>query len=292
MRLFRANTKMADVIHGNYLLLPVISRFGIPPGFGEEIVESVCRKNGIDIEFFLAIINAYSNEGYFPQKKLRSFNILTILDYLEKTHKYYTESQIPLIERLLKKLLNSPRLENKSMKLIRKFFQEYKKELLEHLEREDTKTFPYVRKIYRLAHSANSAGKELRSLPRYSMQTYESEHDNVDEKLDDLKNILIKYVHGNIPESTYNEIIFELFRLEKDIQDHTRIENNILVPLVIETENSVFPRTERYRQNYHIMHEHSEGSVNPLAGDNLQVHIKRIANKDLDGLSKREQEVL
>ena len=71
------------------------------------------------------------------------------------------------------------------------------------------------------------------------MKIYEEEHEEIDEKLYDLKNILIKYVSGDFEQAVCNEIIFELFRLEKDIKDHSRIENNILMPLVKEMEKSL-----------------------------------------------------
>ena len=37
--------KMADVIHLDYTLLPVITRFGINLGFGDRTVEKVCLEN-------------------------------------------------------------------------------------------------------------------------------------------------------------------------------------------------------------------------------------------------------
>ncbi|RPI01609.1 MAG: helix-turn-helix transcriptional regulator, partial [Ignavibacteriae bacterium] len=86
MKLLTANMKMADVVHSNYLLMPVIQRFGIPLGFGENTVAAVCKKFRIEVDFFLAIINVFSNEHYFPEKKLQAFNVLMIVDYLEKTH--------------------------------------------------------------------------------------------------------------------------------------------------------------------------------------------------------------
>lgn len=80
------------------------------------------------------------------------------------------------------------------------------------------------------------------------MHVYEEEHTDVDEKLYDLKNILIKYIRGESMSGAFQEIIFELFRLEKDIQDHTRIENNILLPLVEEMEDALFYPAEHSRR--------------------------------------------
>ena len=202
--------KMADVVHGNYLLMPVIDRFGIPLGFGEKSVKVICRKHGIDVDFFLAIINAYTNEHYFLEKRLQTFNVLMIVDYLKKTHLYYIETQVPLIEKLLTNLLRRPPSDSKKLKLIKRFFLEYKRELFNHLDREETTTFPYVKTVYRLFHNPGASTGEKRALSKYSMHVYEEEHTDVDEKLYDLKNILIKYVHGDSMNVACQEVIFEL----------------------------------------------------------------------------------
>jgi regulator of cell morphogenesis and NO signaling len=243
MKLFTANMKMADVVHSNYLLIPVVNRFGIRLGFGEMTVSKVCRKHGVDPGFFLTILNTYCNENYFPQKTLQTFNVLTIINYLRKTHSYYIETEIPIIENEIKTLIGRGRRPNRSLSLVKKFFLQYKKELLSHLKREESITFPYIEQVHALFHAKKaSAAKRLTS--NYSMQQYEEEHDNVDEILHDLKSILIKYIKGDFDQAVCNTIIFELFRLEKDIQDHTRIEETILRPMVIAMENNIRSRAD------------------------------------------------
>ncbi len=235
--------KMADVIHSNYLLLPVINRLGIRLGFGEKTVQEVCIEHSIDVDFFLAMVNTFSNEHYFPEKKLLTFNVLTIVEYLRRTHHYYINILVPTIEQHLDKLINHSGKHNKSLRVVQKFFREYKKELIEHLKQEDTITFPYIEKVYQAYH--NPLDRSLRKqLSRYSMDMFEREHTNVDEKLFDLKNILIKYIHGDFDDASCNAIIFELFRLEKDILDHTRIEDNILLPLVRAMEKQIKQRSK------------------------------------------------
>jgi len=243
VKLLTADMKLAEIVHSNYLLIPVLNRFGIRLGFGEKTVRTVCRERRINLEFFLAIVNAFSNEDFFPEARLRTVNVLTIVDYLRTTHAYYIHAQIPRIERLLRSLARSKSRRTKGVVLAQRFFQEYKRELLAHLKREEDVTFPYVEQVYRLHRSRRSRGsKDL--LARYSMQAYEEEHDNVDEKLDDLKNILIKYVSSGPDDDTLNTVIFELFRLERDIIDHTRIEDTILRPIVAEMEQAI-QRTAR-----------------------------------------------
>ncbi|MGD1045694.1 MAG: helix-turn-helix transcriptional regulator [Bacteroidota bacterium] len=291
---------MADVVHSNYLLMPVIHRFGIPLGFGEKTVAAVCKKFRIEVNFFLSIINVFSNEHYFPEKRLQAFNVLMIVDYLEKTHTYYSKTQVPLIENLFNELMRHRPAGGRNLVLLKKFFLEYKKELLEHLEREEKTTFPYIKKVYRLFHSANPSKRDKQTLSKYSMHVYEEEHSDVDEKLYDLKNILIKYVHGTKMQSVYHEVIFELFRLEKDIQDHTRIENNILLPLVSEMEDALFYPAEHSKRTAGKSALHSiEADSSAQAGTEsvkkiypIPDHLPKTNNLGSEGLTAREVEVL
>jgi regulator of cell morphogenesis and NO signaling len=303
MKLFTRKMKMAEVVQGNYLLMPVISRFGIPMGFGEKTVQAVCRKYRIDVDFFLAIINAFTTEGYFPEKKLQTFNVLMILDYLQRTHSYYIELEVPLIEKLLGNLLRHRPSDARKLKLIRKFFLNFKRELFSHLEQEETTTFPYVKKVYRLFQAPNPSAKEKRALSHYSMHVYEEEHHDVDDKLYDLKNILIKYVRGDSMEEIYQEVIFELFRLEKDIQDHTRIENNILLPLVEEMEDALFYPAEhstRTAGRRALAKANPNFDPIPTADHSEQLNntyqifpgIPRHGKQHSEGMTSRELEVL
>lgn len=225
MTLITPDMKMADVIHGNYLLIPVINRFGIRLGFGEKTVQELCKEHSINPDFFITILNVYSHESYFPQSKMLTFDVVAIIDYLYETHVYYRETLLPQIENQFKSLMKNISKESKERYAIENFFLEYKKELLAHLKREEDFTFPYIVDLH--------AGKDIEKLKKqYSSKVFEKEHDNVDEKLFDLKNILIKYVHEKYDDNVLNNIIFELFRFERDLKDHTRIENKILIPIV------------------------------------------------------------
>ncbi|MCX7984161.1 MAG: hemerythrin domain-containing protein [Bacteroidetes bacterium] len=238
MKLITPSMKMAEVLESNYLLLPVLSRFGIKLGFGEKTVRDICIEKNIDIPFFVAMLNTFSNENYFPEEEIHTFNVLAIVNYLRSTHTYYLQTLVPTIEQLIDTLAQSRSQHNRSLKSVKRYFREYKKELIDHLKQEDTVTFPYIEQIYYAYHGLST--HQRRNISKeYSMKMFKREHTNIDEKLLDLKNILIKYISGEYDEVVCNAIIFELFRLEKDIIDHTRIENTILLPLVAKMEQSL-----------------------------------------------------
>lgn len=223
--------KMADVIHLNYSLLPVIRRFNIELGFKEASVEDVCSQQQVNVDFFLEITNSFVDEEYIPQKDLNSFSVRLIVEYLKKTHDYYLSEKIPELEAMIQKMVATSEHRQKS-ELIINFFEEYKTELINHIEREEDHIQPYVLEIeqaFEKQHISNSLYKKIK---KYSIDDFAREHDNVEEKLFDLKNLIIKYLPPCSNTALCNKILMELFRLEKDLNAHASLEDKVLIPKV------------------------------------------------------------
>jgi regulator of cell morphogenesis and NO signaling len=231
--------KMADVLFHNYNLLPVISRFNIMLGFGDKSVSEVCQEAGVNLDFFLEITNSFVDEDYIPQKELNSFPVSLIVAYLKKTHQYYLQEKIPEIERYIHSVIADEKTVNDKFKLVDGFFTEYKQELTNHIGREETKVHPYVLEIEK-GFLDNKITRDLYSkIMEYSINDYASEHDNVEEKLFDLKNIIIKYLPPCNSTGLCNTILIELFRLEKDLNAHASLEDKVLIPKVAAMEEKL-----------------------------------------------------
>ncbi len=223
MDLFKSSDKLFDLINANPNLLPVFNRFGIRPGFKDKTVAEVCDEGKINRDFFLALVNTYNNPDYFPEKELLEFSPLLIVKYLERTHKYYLEYSLPRIESLLSKLISGSRERNRDLQMIRSFYEKYKQEFLLHIKDEEEHVFPVVKDM------ANGTPSERH--PSDSL-SFEKEHINMEDKLNDLKNLLIKYLAPNYDDNDFNEFLAALYQFEKDIIDHSRIEDHILVPQI------------------------------------------------------------
>ncbi|MDA3930769.1 MAG: hypothetical protein PF541_17615, partial [Prolixibacteraceae bacterium] len=140
--------KMADVIHLNYLLIPIVSRFGIEMGFGNKTVSEVCTENNIQLSFFLEILNSYHNHDYFAEDHLKDYSIDIIIAYLKNTHNYYQKVKLPELEAMVLEFFHSSSHENKTNnKLIADFFESYKSELVKHLNHEENSLFPYTTEL-------------------------------------------------------------------------------------------------------------------------------------------------
>ncbi len=216
----KASTRLSDVVFANVQLINVISCFGIRLGIAEKTVKEVCREHNIDLKFFLSIINTYSSEVYFPDVNEIDVNLL--IDYLTKTHTYYLNFTIPRIDRLFTTLQNS--LPNdKSVKHIKKYFNDYKRELKKHIEFEENYLFPLIKDLIKNPAKrnkiSNSAFKRLKL-----------EHSNVEDKLLDLKTILVRFIPERADEQLVFDLLFTIAWFENNHVNHARFEDNILIP--------------------------------------------------------------
>jgi len=223
---FTKQNKVIDLVEANYHLLPVINRFGINLGNKDKRLDEICKSQNIDIDFFLVIVNTFHNVEYFPETELKSFSPIVIIDYLKKTHRHYIEYVLPKLELLLKQLIESNNTDIHQLDIIEQFYQKYKEELLIHIKEEEQEVFPYITNLV----DNNQKGTQ------YNIHSFEKEHSNVDIKLNDLKNLIIKYIEPVYNNNICNEFLITLFRFEKDIKDHARIEDKILIPQVVELE--------------------------------------------------------
>ncbi len=230
--LIHENMKLADVIHHDHTLVPIINRFGIHLGFGNDTIAEICQKHHLNVDFFLTILNAFHDAHYFPKEQLQRFPAALIIDYLQKAHHYFLEDKIPEISALMDKMAEEYPLDETTFRLIRNFFTEYAQELKKHTHREEEKIYPYVLSLEKV-FSDGSVDEYLRNQIRDNpVSEYESEHENMEEKLFDLKNILIKYLPAPRKDELGYQILRELFTLEKELNEHARIENLILIPKV------------------------------------------------------------
>lgn len=140
---------------------------------------------------------------------------------------------------MIEEMVSCDNYESEKRNLIKNFFNEYKAEFHNHIMREEKKVQPYVIKIENAFLNRKLTPELKKQIDEYSINDFASEHDNIEEKLNDLKNIIIKYLPPFCHPSLYNKILIELFRLEKDLNLHANLEDKVMIPKVAFMEKSL-----------------------------------------------------
>jgi regulator of cell morphogenesis and NO signaling len=278
MILFNENSTVSEIIEADYNILPLLNRFGTGLGDGDKTVQDTCGENGINPDFFLLVINIFIHKDYHPESNAIHFTPDMIIDYLRKTHNYYIEYILPELDLLFTELMSVCSGNCTDLSLINRFYKQYKKELISHIEDEENRVFPYALQL--------ASGKKETS--GYTISRFEAEHSNVEEKLSDLRMLLIKNLGPGYDQNLCNEFFFALARFEDDITDHARLEDKILVPSV----KAIERRFGLIRERTDVVEADSDkGSRNnilpePTAGK------KRKRGKNQIMLTIREREIV
>jgi Regulator of cell morphogenesis and NO signaling len=233
-------TKLAEVILSDIQLLPIVHRLGINLGFGEKTVEQVCHTQGVDLYFFLEIVNLFCNPDYSPTRQ-PSYGIDPVVVYLHKSHSFFREIKFPLVKSKIESLKQFQGGEGQ-IPLIQKFFTSYMVEFLTHIQYEDEVVFPYSLMVNGCFNAGTISPELTRKMKSYSMSTFRQEHDDIESKLSDLRNILIKYLPPIDGGTVVTSILLELSAMEKELENHSIIEERILVPRVLAMEEELIAR--------------------------------------------------
>ena len=221
---------MSDLITAHPSLLSLLSRLGISLGFGDRSIADVCEESGVDTAFFLLICNVYTFNNYVPSTAaILGTDMTGLVPYLEKSHKYYVEKRLPHIECHLDAI--AQKLNARIGRVFISFFKEYKEDVESHFMHEERDVFPHIRGLM--------AGKRDAT---YSIGEFIDTHSDIEGKLDDLLNIVFKYLPPQVDDDNVLDVVDDILRLSEDLKKHTFIEEKIMVPLVKHLENAILKK--------------------------------------------------
>ena len=224
--LFTDEMKLADIIHLNYRLLLLFPRLGMNLGFGDKTVKEWCESSAVSHQLFLMICNVYNCEQYLPgEQEIEEIDVNQLIDYLQRSHVYYLQNRLPAIEQRLQDIGET--CPEGHRQILKRFFEGYKNEVISHFDYEEKTVFPYIMTVTKGCPSGN-----------YKIEVFKENHSNIDDKLNDLKNIVMKYLQGSARGEEKINVLFDIFSLEEDLSKHALIEDKILIPFVLKLEKS------------------------------------------------------
>ena len=264
--------KMADILSDNRML-PVFERLHLKLGFGNATAGEVCRRLDFPTSLFIEVSNVYMSPDYEPDlSALEETDISIIAGYIKSSHRYYAETSVPQLHRLIHGMLDG--VVTSYADALNKFFDELVEKLNAHFEYEE-KMIDGIVSGRGLCVSGDS-------------------HSQFIEKLDDLKSIVIKYLPDTVDDAPRYRVLNHLLAMEDDMRSHIRVEERIFNPLVgiaDETEESVDGDAAGESdllsaREKEIVAEVARGGTNKEIADNLFIsvntvvtHRKNIARK-------------
>lgn len=220
MTSYKETDKMCDVITSQPSLLQMMCRFGISLGVGERSVREVCEASQIDVQTFLAVANYMSQGRGVASFFVDKVSVSALVRYLQQAHAYFLDFQLPNLRRKLIEAIDCSR-QNEVAYLILKFYDEFMAEVRNHMMNENSNIFSYVQALVD-GHRPQGV----------LIEHYKKNHDGMDHKLQELKNIIIKYYQPTDTSALLSNVLLSIFNLESDLRAHCEVEDVLFVPAV------------------------------------------------------------
>ena len=228
---YQRSTTMRELIRDNSQLLPVISRFDIAFGFGDDPIEVICEGNGVDTNTFLCVCNMLSHYRYDSD----SVSLVSLMGYLKRAHTSFLQISLTNIRLQLIEGINLLATDEVALLLIR-FFDDYVSEVRRHMEHENNVIFNYVEGLLNGVID-----------PGFRIGSYFVSHESMAEKLNELKDLFI-YHYKQKENMRLSAALLDIIRCEQDLLSHFEVENLLFIPLAEQVENRLLKESDEALQ--------------------------------------------
>ncbi len=266
-KIYEANDKLISIIADNYNILQSLGAFGINLGFGDKTVQQVCEDQGVDTYTFLTVIN-YTSNGHRHSDDADKMHIPTLINYLKSSHEYLLGFLLPFIRRQLVDGLDQ---KEQLAKLILKLFDEYATGLKKHMKYEEKMVFPYVEDL-----------QQGRVNENFNIETYSVHHNQIGQKLRELKNIIIKYLPSDpLRNNQLTASLHDLYNCEQWLQNHAMVEDDIFVPAIKRLEEQQKQQDVTAKISSMIQPSSSQEQLSDREKDVIVALVQGMSNKEI-----------
>lgn len=231
--------RLAEIVKNNPQLLNFLDRLDIPLGFGDKTIEEVCRKYQIQVPFFVELMQLLIKKYEFNPLYIDEFEPKLTIKYLRNSHNSYLKDYLPDIDSIIKKLKATEPNRANDCNILMNYFRDYRTECVKHLQREDNIIFPYILQLENAVSEGNCSDELMDQINKYPIRNYVREHDSLNEMLNDLKFLIIKYFKPFDDAKAVRSLVKILYDLDEDLHLHELIENHILFPQAQKMEEQI-----------------------------------------------------
>lgn len=275
---FTDNAQMSDIIHDDYRLLQVISRFGIGLGFGNQSVNEACQSAGVHAPTFLAVVNCVVGASHANIEALvEQVSVAELMRYLQRSHSYFVDFRLPAIRRKLIEAIDCS-AKNQIAFLILKFYDEYAAEVQRHMDYENQHIHYYVQQLLdgRLPDGDDTYTKLAHQ--------HHDNHSSIAKSSNELKSVIVKYYPSDSDTQRLADTLMDIYIMEEDLFSHCRLEDTLFAQAVERLEQEVrdsvlgsFPAEAS-----------NPSATSPVLPDGLSEREKEVIRNVVRGLSNKE----
>ena len=214
---------LAQIVTDNYKTAQVFEKYGLDFCCkGKRTLQHACEEKGITVN---NVLTELSLQGSGGEEKM-VFPDLTateLVNHITSVHHQYIRENTPIITAYLLKVVEKHGDRYPFMEEVLARFLTMAADLNEHMRQEEQVVFPFI-----LGNSELHSNDVLQDIHRM-----EEEHDHAGFALQQIRRLTNDYQAPPNACTTFRLVINLLHDFEKDLHQHVHLENNLLFPMFL-----------------------------------------------------------
>lgn len=205
---------------------------------GNRSIDQACEKKKLDVDALISELESAIRQSESGTIDYQSWPLDLLADYVEKKHHRYVETKIREITPFLYKIARVHGDRHPELIEVEKLFNESARDLTDHMKKEESILFPYIRKLVQAKENNTQVHAPFGTVEN-PIRVMMHEHDAEGERFRKIADLTDHYTLPQDACSTYRVTFSMLKEYEDDLNLHIHLENNILFPKSIQLEEAV-----------------------------------------------------
>jgi regulator of cell morphogenesis and NO signaling len=245
------NRRIADLVEQDYVRAYVLHYFGISfYDYSEQTLAEVCEHRGLKVDQVVQELESSSHPLAEEKLPLVSYPLDLIIEYLKHAHFLFVKHKLPYISKLVESFKTESPAFVSIAKDLKTLFPLFVEDFIHHIYHEEDTLFRYIQFLDKTEKGKCNPSRLFYMMERHSLERFAVDHEVHDDEMEGIRRITSDYAADQTTPLHVRVIYAELTGLEKSLQVHARIENEILFPKAMLLENKIRKMfVERIRLN-------------------------------------------
>ncbi len=200
---------------------------------GRQTIAEACRPAGITPDELFAMTARVEAS---PAVDWNQASLTALSRFIVDAHHGYTRNTLSALGPLAEKVRNRHGGGHVELEVVAKLVEQLTADLLPHMMKEEQVLFPYINAVDEASQAHVEPPIPFFGTARNPIRNMMLEHDAVAEIMRELRVVTAAYELPATACASYSALFSQLASLETDLHQHIHLENNILFPRAIETE--------------------------------------------------------
>ncbi|HRN54900.1 MAG TPA: iron-sulfur cluster repair di-iron protein [Agriterribacter sp.] len=208
---------------------------------GKKTVKEACAEKGIDVTKVEKELQEADKNPSARPLPYNDWGLDFLSDYIVNTHHSYIRKTLPDIRGYALKVAQVHGAHHPELIPIRQLVEEVNKELSEHIVKEETVLFPFIKELVMAKDRSQSPRAVQFGSVENPIHMMEAEHETAGRCMEEIRSLSNNYTLPGDACASYSLLFKMLNDFEEDLHIHVHLENNILFPKAIALEKRLNP---------------------------------------------------